>query len=165
MRHTLIKLNLIPFLFFIGFMTHAVSFPPQPNTAQGVYVVDEANLINAQDTAKINQIAKQLYQTKKVPLVVVTINSLASHGAKKRDASAYDKLMFSHMHYETNQGVMVFVINDTQNIRIQFGTAYGTRYLAASKKILYDDVIPLWNKRKISQAILIGAQKAAGLFN
>lgn len=165
MQHPLYKSSLIALLLLFGSLANAVSFPPQPNTGQGIYVVDEANLINASDTAKINTLAKQLYQTKKIPFVIITIHSLASHGATRNEASVYDQLLFSHMHYETDKGVLLFVIRDAQNIRIQFGKAYGARYLAASKHILDDDVIPVWNKNEISKAILIGAQKTAGLFN
>lgn len=165
MRHFTSKLTLIPLLFLIGFMANAVSFPPQPNIAQGQYVVDEANLLNPQATSKINAIAKRLYQTQKVPLTVVTINSLNEYGLSKGYLGHYDKILFAHIMspLNTNQGIMLLVVKNTQQFRIQFDSSYGKKYLSASRKILQNDLLPLWNQHKPSQSIVAATKSLAAL--
>ena len=154
MRKILLKIGLIPLFLLFSFAATAVSFPsPQPNTAQGEYIVDKANMIKARDAKKINQLIQQLQQDKKIPMIVVTINSLQDYQVKKDQLSAYDKMLFSHFHYETNSGVMLLLVKDGRHARIQFGVTYGTHYIKQSTAILETKLIPAWEHGNLSNGI------------
>lgn len=164
MHHVRHKCYLFLFTCLLSLSVSAVTFPEPVNLQQGKFIVDQANLLSPKDSATITRIAQKLYRDKKIPLIIVTIKSLGQHGLDESFLSHYDKVLFAHMLPNAyKHGIMLLVVRDSQQFRIQFGPGYGRKYIPASSKILHEKLVPTWNKGKYSQAISQSAQAIASM--
>ena len=71
----------------------AVSFPDKPPKEH--FYVDEAALIGEAEGKEIDRIAGELLKEEKVPIIVVTIQSLAAHDAASYTIERYAYELFN----------------------------------------------------------------------
>ncbi len=98
----------------------AQRFPERP--AQRVFVLDIADLIDADDEAAIQTRCDRLLTDKKVPLKVVTIRRLAEYGAD--DIERFARALFDDWGIgfpNANYGILVLVSKADRRARIEMG--------------------------------------------
>ena len=73
----------------------AVDYPSKPS-AKDAFVVDYAYIISETDEDFINSISLNLRNEKSIPIVVVTIDSLAKSDAEDLSIDAYSRALFDN---------------------------------------------------------------------
>lgn len=139
----------------------AQTFPTKP--AHGL-ILDEAAMIDPADKDAIYNISTNLLKEEHVPIVVVTINSLAEYQASSIEEYATD--LFNHWgigYQQLNYGVLLLIAKYDHKARIEFGKDFDHRYDNEAKKIMDDKIIPNFKKGEFSKGILFGVQNLDAL--
>jgi uncharacterized membrane protein YgcG len=68
------------------------TFPPRPG--QRDFILDEASLIHSEDAQQIKTLCERLLSEEKIPIIVVTIPSLAKYDAS--DIESYARALFDN---------------------------------------------------------------------
>jgi uncharacterized protein len=135
----------------------AQTFPEQPGPRD--FVLDEANLIGAQDRQQIRNICDRLLTERRVPIVVVTISSLAQYGAS--DIEAYARALFDHWgigYQDYNHAILLLVSQSDRKARIELGAAWAHRKDETARMIMQEIIIPDFKRGNYSTGILQGVQ-------
>jgi uncharacterized protein len=136
-----------------------VSFPDKPPRQH--FWVDEVRLLRPEDAAEIDRIAGELLRSEKVPLVVVTIRSLASYGAEDWGIERYARELFDHWGIGSerrNYGMLLLVSAGDRRARIELGVAWGTRHNVAAYEVMDRLIIPSFKRGDFSTGILDGVR-------
>jgi uncharacterized protein len=137
----------------------APTFPAAPPS--GRVVSDAANLINGGDASEIARLADALYSEKQYPIRVVTIRSLAAHGADgytiERYAAALMQSWRADEHFHS-YGMLLLVAADNRAARIQLGASWGTAHDGRARKVMDGLILPAFRKGQLSAGILGGVR-------
>jgi uncharacterized protein len=136
-----------------------VSFPDKPPRQH--FWVDEARLITPEDAAEIDRIAGDLLHSERVPLIVVTIRSLASYGAGDWEIERYARELFDHWGIGSerrNYGMLLLVSQGDRRARIELGVAWGTRHNVTAYEIMDRLIVPAFKRNDFSTGILDGVR-------
>ena len=134
----------------------AASFPEPPEINN--FVVDEANIIDAQTVEEINTTSLLTLSEESVPIYVVTIPSMGSYefsGSIER----YARLLFDEWgigYQDRNYGVLLLVSKGDRKARIELGAAWNNQYNDESEYIMQQLIIPKFKQGNYSQGILEG---------
>lgn len=123
------------------------TFPARP--AQGQYIADEARLIAPDDAAAIRTLSAQVDQERRIPIVVVTIPSLAAMNARGASIERYAGALFDAWgigYKDYNFGILLLISAQDRQLRIELGAGW---------KFDADD-----DTRAITQGVLIPAFKS-----
>jgi len=153
----LIKILFFSLIVFCSSNAYAVIFPIKPTV--GNFVIDEANMISAEDKKTINLIAENLLKDQQIPLYVVTINSLLEYDSIDGIAN-YAIELFNNwgIGYKThNYGILLLISKNERKVRIEFGANYDHRYDVDAFKIMNNFIIPEFKESNFSNGILSGA--------
>lgn len=134
-----------------------VTFPDKP--ASGTYYVDEAELISWTDRHAINKLADALWEEKAVPIIAVTITSLADHNAAGYTIEQYAFELFNHWgigNERYNYGMLLLVSEGDRKARIELGSAWGQGHNDQAKEIMDTLIIPQFRNEMFSEGIHIG---------
>ena len=96
-----------------------------------------------------------------MPIIVVTINSMATYGAQDWSIERYAQELFNHWgigRESRNYGMLLLVSKDDRRARIELGGAWGSRHNAASYDIMDNLIIPAFKKGRFSAGILDGVR-------
>jgi len=135
------------------------TFPDKPPKKH--FYVDEARLIAPEDAAEIDRIAGDLLRTEQVPIIVVTITSMASHGAGDWSIERYAQELFNHWgigRESRNYGMLLLISKDDRRARIELGGAWGSRHNATAYDIMDNLIIPAFKQGQFSRGILDGVR-------
>lgn len=135
----------------------AQTFPERPGPRD--FLLDEANLISAQDRQRIRDICDRLLTERRVPIVVVTVSSLAQYGAS--DIEAYARALFDQWgigYQDYNYGVLLLISAGDRKARIELGAAWAHRKDETARMIMQEIIIPQFKRGSYSTGILQGAQ-------
>jgi uncharacterized protein len=135
------------------------TFPDKPPRKH--FYVDEARLIAPEDGAEIDRIAGALLREEQVPIIVVTISSMASYGAGDWSIERYAQALFDHWgigRENRNYGILLLISQGDRRARIELGGAWGGRHDAAAYDVMDDLIIPAFKKGRFSQGILDGVR-------
>lgn len=134
---------------------HAFLVPERP--AEGVYIADTVDLITNADEHEIKAIISKLDRDYRIPIVVVTIDSLLSYTeGEYLGIEAYSKKLFNFWgigHAAHNYGVLVVISENDRIARIQLGGGWGFLYDDHAQKIMDETLIPLFREGAFSQGI------------
>lgn len=136
------------------------TFPRRPDGETNV-IADEAGLITASDAASINEIARRLRVDKKIPIVVVTIRSLAAHGAGHRSVNRYATALFDAWGIgfeEHNYGMLLLVAKGDRKARIELGAGWGHAHDDEAREVMDDLIIPAFKAGDFSEGIVSGVE-------
>jgi uncharacterized protein len=136
-----------------------VTFPDRP-AAENFYV-DEAGLIARSEGRAINEVAGALLRDHQVPLVVVTISSLAAHNAPGYTIERYSFELFNRWGIGSerrNYGMLFLVSKGDRRARIELGAAWGHSYNIQAEEVMNTLVIPRFKEEKFSEGILAGVR-------
>lgn len=149
------------FLLVLGFLTApplmSQTFPAPPG--QHDFILDEAGLIHLQDAQQIKNLCEELLKKESIPIVVVTIPSLAKYDAS--DIESYARALFDHWgigSQTNNYGILLLVSLGDRKARIELGAAWAGTKDETARMIMDDIIIPNFKKGDYSAGILQGVQ-------
>ncbi len=144
-------------LLFVAVSGSAQSFPERPG--QRDFIVDEANLIRPEDREKIKQICGTLLDERRIPIVVVTVPSLAKYGSV--DIESYALALFDHWGIGSkvnSEGILLLVSVGNRKARIELGEGYVHTKDDTARMIMQEIIIPNFKSGDFSAGILQGVQ-------
>lgn len=159
-----------------GLLTLAVvALVPRPGTAAPInitrpghheFVRDLAGLINPTDLHQIREVCLKLLHDKEIPVIVVTIESMAKYGCPDMPIETFARLLFDewgigqatvHGH-PWNKGVLLLVSKGDRQARIQLGAGWAKDKDATCHRILEEQIIPFFKHGDFSGGILSGVE-------
>ena len=136
-----------------------LTYPPKP--AERGFIVDEAGLLSPGDVAKIKEICDKLLTDKKVPIIVVTIPSMAKYGAAGWDIVTYAQNLFNNWGIgfkEWNYGILLVVSAGDRKARIELGREWNYTKDAECQQIMGNMILPAFKAGDFSGGILAGVK-------
>lgn len=137
----------------------AVSFPDKP--PQQHFYVDEAALIGEAEGAEIDRIARELLEQEQVPIIVVTIQSLAAHDAASYTVERYAYELFNEwgIGFERrNYGMLLLVSSGDRRARIELGGGWGHSHNWQAQEVMNTLVVPEFRAGNFAGGILAGVR-------
>lgn len=137
----------------------AQTFPNRPPNS--AWYVDEAGLIKPAEAAEINRTAATLFRDKQIPIVVVTITSLAAKGADYYTIERYASELFNTWGLgskDRNAGMLLLVSKGDRAARIELGGQWAHDYDIKATQVMENNILPSFRKDNYSQGILAGVQ-------
>ena len=136
-----------------------VRYPARPGDRE--FIVDEAGLLKPEDAAEIRRLANEALTKKRAPIVVVTIKSLADHGAAGWPIERYAMNLFSEWGIgwqEWNHGMLLLVSTGDRKARIEMGAGWGHRMDGDAQRIMDELIVPNFKRGDFSRGIVEGAK-------
>jgi uncharacterized protein len=143
----------------LGQGAQRVSFPAKPG--QKDFFTDEAGIIGPAERQAINEIAGRLLTEQKVPVFVVTIVSMASHGAAEYTVERYAYELFNNWgigSHQRNYGMLLVVSRDDHRARIELGSDWGYSHNEGAKQLMDTIITPAFKQGNFSAGILDGVK-------
>jgi uncharacterized protein len=137
----------------------AVSFPDKPSKEH--FYVDEAALIGTAEGGEIDRIASELLKEEKVPIIVVTIRSLASHDAASYTIERYAHELFNEWGIGSerrNYGMLLLVSLGDRRARIELGAGWGHSYNLQAQEVMDSLITPEFRAGHYAGGILAGVR-------
>ena len=135
----------------------AQTYPPRPG--QRDFILDQANLLKPEDATAIRAACDKLLRETRIPIIVVTIPSLAKYGGT--DIETYARGLFDNWGIGAqakNYGVLLLVSVGDRKARIELGGAWAGAKDSTARMIMNDIIIPNFKQGDYSAGILQGVQ-------
>jgi uncharacterized protein len=136
-----------------------VSFPGPP--AAGIYHVDEAGVLGPGERQEIDRIGAELLAEHGMPLITVTLPSLASRGAAGYTIERYATELFNTWGIgspDRNLGMLLLVSIADRRARIELGADWGLEYDAVAAEVMHRLIVPEFRAARYAEGILAGAR-------
>ena len=136
-----------------------VRYPMRPGDRE--FIRDEAGLIESADQERIRAACDKLLTEERVPIVVVTIKSLADYGAQGLSIDAYARSLFDTWGIGSqgyNYGVLLLVSVADRKARIELGESWAHTRDADAKRIMDGIIVPNFKAQRFSTGITQGVQ-------
>ncbi|NOZ23890.1 MAG: TPM domain-containing protein [Planctomycetes bacterium] len=161
MRRNRMVLSVLLFFTALSVGTEAqqLTYPPQPGERD--FIVDEAGLLSPEDAAQIKKICDKLLTEKAVPIIIVTIPSMAKYGAKGWDIMVYAQNLFNTWgigYKKWNHGILLLISKGDRKARIELGKDWAHKKDAQCQKIMNTLIIPEFKAGNFSAGILAGVK-------
>ncbi len=153
-------------VFVIGLVSTASAQVIQlPRPGERDFVVDKADLITPEHEQQIKQVCDKLLTDTASPLIVVTIESMATYLGPNRQLpwETFARVLFDEWgigHLTTgnppNSGILLLVSRDDRKARIELGTGWSIDRDAATQHIMQNVIVPHFKRGDFSQGILAG---------
>ena len=147
-------LILLAAIFASVLPAQAASFPDPP--AHKVFILDQADMISPSDEIHIQSNINALMNEHRIPIFVVTIESLASYGAHALSIEQYARLMFDRWgigSHARNYGMLLLISKTDRKARIELGHDWaGTRNTEA-EYVMDEIMIPHFKEKYFSDGI------------
>lgn len=137
----------------------ARTFPDKPPSEH--YYVDEAGIINPEAGKQIDSTAAALLDEEKIPLYVVTINSLAGHEAVTLTIDQYASELFDHWGIgwqDRNYGILLLISKGDRKARIELGADWGGEFDYQAQQIMDELIVPAFKRGDFSGGITDGVR-------
>ena len=130
------------------------------------FVRDQAEMLDAEAITQIKEIADQLLTETATPIVVVTIESMASCGVGDIGIETFATLLFNQWGIgaaeidgeQRNTGILLLVSKGDHKVRIELGQDWGRQKDDLCKQIMDEQIISHFKQKKFSQGILSGVK-------
>ena len=134
-----------------------------PERPDGVvhFVADGARLLTADETARIDGIARTLLDDTGTPLVVATIPSMEHHGFPGIAVETFARLLFDTWGVGSehrNRGILLLVSPGDRRARIELGAAWGRTRDADAQRIMDERIVPAFRKGDYGRGIVEGVR-------
>ena len=136
---------------------------PQP-PGEREFILDEANLIAAEHAVEIRRICTALLDEKRVPILVVTLPSLATYGAGEWPIERYAMNLFDEWGIgfpEWNHGMLLLVSKGDRKARIELGDAWGREQDRQTRRIMDETIVASFKQGRFTEGILAGVEALA----
>lgn len=141
-----------------------ISFPDRP--ANGLFFIDEGNLLNEAEEAQINATASKLFAEERIPIIVATIPSQGLYGADGLSIEAYAAQLFDHWgigSQSRNYGMLVLVSYFDRKARIEFGAGYAGRYDGDANYVMQKIMVPAFKDYRFGDGVIGGVEALASV--
>jgi uncharacterized membrane protein YgcG len=122
------------------------------------FVLDFADIVSKDDTAKISETGKKLLTDTGVRLVVLTINSMAHYNNADNIQAFTRKIMDTWIEKQSDKmwtkSVMIVRAKDDKKVRIQLGGAWKHALDADVEKVMNDVLVPRFKANEVSKGLL-----------
>jgi uncharacterized protein len=161
MMITRTPLQLIAGLLLYGFLfpAAAVTFPDKPPDTD--YFVDRAYLLDEKAAQSVNETAAALLQEERIPLFVVTIESLAAQQATGMGIEGYARQLFDHWgigYEERNFGMLLLVSVGDRKARIELGKGWAHDYDYQAEDVMQSLIVPAFKRGDYATGISDGVR-------
>jgi uncharacterized protein len=136
-----------------------VRYPAKPGPRE--FILDEAKLLKPEDAAEIRNLCDDALTKKKAPIIVVTIPSLASHGAAGWPIERYAMNLMGEWGVgweDWNYGILLLVSPADRKARIELGASWARRKDDDARRVMSERIIPPFKKGDFSRGILEGVK-------
>lgn len=131
---------------------------------QGSHVQDLAQLVNAEDLAAINAICNDLQTQREIPMFVVTIESIASHGPADTSIESFAWDLFERWGVDPTfvaapqwrHGILFLISKNDRRARIELGMDWGPEHTQSATDIMNSIIVPSFKSGEFSAGILKG---------
>jgi uncharacterized protein len=150
---------LMALVLFTVPVSQEVKYPAKPGPRD--FILDEAKVLKEEQAAEIRILCDEALTKKKAPIIVVTIPSLESYGAKGWPIERYTLNLMSEWGVgwpEWNYGMLLLVSTGDRKARIELGGSWERRKDEDSKRVMREQVIPHFKKGDYSKGILEGVR-------
>ncbi len=145
-------------LLLVGPVMAEVRFPERPPENQ--FYLDKANLLSPAEEQELNNVAFALMYDEKVPMIFVTVPSLAAYGGDSFGIEYYAGALFDHWGIGSqarNYGILVLVAKADRKARIEFGAAYRNQYNDDAEYIMQNMMIPAFKQQAFGSGLIDAA--------
>jgi uncharacterized protein len=128
------------------------------------HVNDFAGVLTEAQAGKVREIARSVRSEKGIPVVVVTLDSLADWNAAGWSIERYATNLYNEWGIgspETNQGVLFLVVVGDRKLRIAVGQGFGSTFDEPARGILDREVVPRFRAGDLAEGILAGVEGIA----
>ena len=130
------------------------------------FILDSANMIDEGDETQIRAICDALLTELAMPIVVVTIESMAAHGALNMRIETFATLLFDQwgVGYEEvggrswNRGILLLVSKQDRKARVELGADWAHDYDVICQRIMDGQIIYQFKQGRFSAGILAGVE-------
>ncbi len=153
------------FLAILSCLTSASAQPlsisiPDENS----HVQDLAQLLTAEDRAMINGICGDLQTQREIPMFIVTIESIASHGPADTSIESFAWDLFEQWGVDPEfaaaphwrHGILFLISKNDRRARIELGMDWGPEHTQGAIDIMNRIIVPSFKSDKFSAGILKG---------
>jgi uncharacterized protein len=136
-----------------------VRYPTRPGPRD--FILDEAKLLPESVQTEIRTLCDQTLTQKKVPIVVVTIPSLAGYGAQSWPIERYAMNLMAEWGIgweDWNLGMLLLVSTGDRKARIELGGGWTRRKDDAAQRVMRDRIIPGFKRGDFPGGILDGVK-------
>ena len=134
-----------------------VRYPTRPGPRD--FLLDEAKLLPDAVQTEIRTLCDQTLTQKKVPIVVVTIPSLADYGAGSWPIERYAMNLMAEWGIgweDWNHGMLLLVSPGDRKARIELGAGWGRREDQLCSQIMSEHIIPMFKQGDYAGGIVAG---------
>ena len=138
----------------------ALSIPARP--PEGVFVADEADVLDAEAEASLNTFLAKTWREDKVPFYVVTVHSLASQMAQLYTIKNYAFSVYNQWgigSQERNIGILVLMSKEDRQARIELGWDWSNSQNEEAERIMSELMVPRFKEgdhaRALSRTLLL----------
>ena len=161
-------------LLFLPCMIRGVEYPSRPDDR--AFISDEADLLIPAAEEDIRKDLDALLNDKAIPVIVVTIPSLAVYQAEGIDIATYERMLFDewgigHKQIQVrgkgmgrkasinwNKGILLLVSVGDRKARIELGADWGHAQDSRCEDIMQSHIIPFFKKGQYEQGIRSGVK-------
>ncbi|GMV91258.1 MAG: hypothetical protein AMXMBFR82_10360 [Candidatus Hydrogenedentota bacterium] len=130
------------------------------------FILDRAGLISEQDKETVRNTCATLLQEQAIPIVVVTIESMAQYGPPGIRIETFATLLFDQwgIGYKEvggqswNRGILLLVSAQDRKARIELGADWGREFDPVCQKIMDEQIIFHFKQGNYSQGIVAGVE-------
>lgn len=136
-----------------------LTYPDKPGADS--WFSDEAGIIRAEAGKRINEVCFPLWAQERVPLYVVTVTSLADHGAPGGTIEGYAASLFNAWGVGSerrNFGMLLLVSPGDRRARIELGAGWGLDHDAQARRVMDEQIVPRFKEGDMSGGIVAGVR-------
>jgi uncharacterized protein len=156
-RRRIVKMCLLAFGLLGAPSLMSQTFPPRPG--QHDFILDQAGLMQPEDAQQIKSVCDRLLSEERIPIVVVTIPSLAQYDGA--DIESYARALFNSWGIGSqtrNYGILLLVSLGDGKARIELGAGWADTKDDTARMVMDDIIVPNFKKGSFSEGILQGVR-------
>ncbi len=128
------------------------------------FILDNANMLDTTTTEEIRAAADQLLTDTAIPIIIVTIDSMAAHGGANMRIETFATILFDQWkigHPEINntswnRGILLLISKQDRKARIELGADWARDYDPLCQQIMDEQIIPHFKMDNFPAGILAG---------
>jgi uncharacterized protein len=135
----------------------AVTYPDRSDQ----HLIDAAGVIPDEDEAQIRARAREALVKAGVPVVAVTIDSLAAHGAGDWTIERYAASLYNQWgigEAGKNLGILLLVAVKDRKLRIATGAGHGSSWEARARGIIDREIVPRFKRGDVPGGVAAGVE-------
>lgn len=139
---------------------------------QREFILDRAQLLDGETEAKLRATCDKLLTDKAIPIIIVTINSMADHGGAGLRIETFARLLFDQWgighaelksgsggrSFSWNNGILLLVSQGDRKARIELGADWGREKDQICKQIMDQRIVSKFRQGDYSRGISAGVE-------